>query len=499
MNSRTVQDFFDTDYRAYAMYTIESRALPSVVDGFKPAQRKIAFAANKLWKSGNEKPMKVFQLGGQAAALSFFHHGSLDQTIITMTQDFKNSLPIFQGIGQFGSLRAPEAGAPRYVGVRFNDNFRRLYKDFDLVTAQYEEGEEIEPRFFLPIIPTVLLNGGSGIAVGFASNILNRHPLDLLDACVDYLEKGTVTSVLKPWIKGFYGEVSQVPDTGGRSWAFHGVCSVKNTSVVEVTEIPPSFTYEKYEAVLDGLVEKGILRSYEDLSADRARYVLRFPRIKLADLVDREKLHDTLRMRETETENLTMLDEHGKLKVFGSAQEVVRHFVDFRLGYYEKRKAHLLQEVEHELLVLDGKARFVQAVIDGKITLASTPKKEVVAQAVAAGVPPVEKSHDYVLSMPIYALTAEKHKEFLRKLKETRAEKARVEKTTPRAFFLTDLAELRKHLTGKAGWGEAPPPEVEQVPKKTLTETWLAEGAANPTSSKPTGREFSVFDLFDES
>ena len=104
---RRVEDFFDNEYRGYAVYTIENRAIPSVVDGFKPSQRKIAYAANRLWKTGNEKPMKVFQLGGQAAAISFFHHGSLDGTIIGMTQEFKNSMPIFQGIGQFGSTTDP--------------------------------------------------------------------------------------------------------------------------------------------------------------------------------------------------------------------------------------------------------------------------------------------------------------------------------------------------------------------------------------------------------
>ena len=181
---RSIDDFFDNEYLGYAKYVVENRAIPSVIDGFKPSQRKIAYAAHKLWKTGKEKPLKVFQLGGQAAAISFFHHGSLDGTIIGMAQDFKNSMPIFHGIGQFGSLRSPEAGAPRYIGVKFNENFRLLYKDFELVTPQYEEGEEIEPHFFLPIIPTVLLNGGSGIAVGFATNILNRNPLDLIDSCL---------------------------------------------------------------------------------------------------------------------------------------------------------------------------------------------------------------------------------------------------------------------------------------------------------------------------
>lgn len=278
MPVRNVDEFFDHEYRNYAVYVVEQRAIPSAVDGFKPSQRKIAYAANRLWKTGNEKPMKVFQLGGQAAALSFFHHGSLDGTIVGMTQEFKNSMPIFQGIGQFGSLRSPVAGASRYIGVKFNENFRLLYKDFELTTSKYEEGEEIEPHFFLPIIPTVLLNGGSGIAVGFATNILNRHPIDLINACLTCLEGGEI-SILKPWINGFWGDV-ELAEGSVRSWVFRGKWEVKNTSTVEITEIPPSFTYEKYEAHLDSMVEKGIISSYEDHSTDRVRYILKFPRMK---------------------------------------------------------------------------------------------------------------------------------------------------------------------------------------------------------------------------
>lgn len=483
MDKRVVEDFFDTEYRAYAMYTIESRAIPSVIDGFKPAQRKIAFAANKLWKSGSEKPMKVFQLGGQAAALSFFHHGSLDQTIIGMTQDFKNSLPIFQGIGQFGSLRSPEAGAPRYVGVKFNDNFRRLYKDFDLVTAQYEEGEEIEPRYFLPVIPTVLLNGGSGIAVGFATNILNRHPLDLIDACIEVLTGKPISSPLKPWINGFHGEVEQVPGSHGRSWVFRGAHEVKNTSQVEITEIPPSFTYEKYETHLEGLVEKGTIHSYEDSSSDRVRYLLRFPRATLADLLDKEKLGDTLKMREPETENLTTLDEHGKLKVFERVTDVVTYFVQFRLGYYEKRKARLLADLDREIGVLTGKAKFVKAVIDDAIVVANTKKEALVSMIAAQGITLVDGSYDYLLGMPIYTLTHERYQELLAKLEGKVAERKDVESTTPTEFYLADLKELRKQLGGKGGVPiptKPPPP----APKKSPVTMFLSEGIAKPTARK---------------
>ncbi len=442
--TRSIEDFFDNEYRGYAIYTIENRAIPSVVDGFKPSQRKIAYAANRLWKTGAEKPMKVFQLGGQAAAISFFHHGSLDGTIIGMTQEFKNSMPIFAGIGQFGSLRSPAPGAPRYIGVKFNENFKLLYKDFDLTTPKYEEGEEIEPQFFLPIIPTVLLNGGSGIAVGFATNILNRHPLDLIDACLSLLEGGEV-KVLRPWIRGFWGDIEQVEGTV-KSWSFKGRWEVKNTTTVEVTEIPPSFTYEKYEALLDSLVEKDILASYDDHSSDRVRYTLKFARATLADILKRDKMNDLLKMRESEGENLTTLDERGHLRIFDSAEDVVRYFVEFRLGYYEKRKERLLADLGREIDLLDSKSRFIDAVIGGRIAVANEKKSSIIASIEQEGIPKQDDSYDFLLGMPIWSLTHEKYAELQKKLGQKRRERRTVESTLPKEFYKTDLMDLRAQV-----------------------------------------------------
>jgi DNA topoisomerase-2 len=388
--------------------------------------------------------MKVFQLGGQAAAISFFHHGSLDGTIIGMTQEFKNSMPIFQGIGQFGSLRSPEAGAPRYIGVKFNDNFKLLYKDFDLTTPKFEEGEEIEPQFFLPIIPTVLLNGGSGIAVGFATNILNRHPLDLIDACVDALD-GKKIRDLRPWIKGFRGTFERSPESP-RSWSIKGTYSIKNTSTVEVTEIPPSFTYEKYEQHLDNLVEKGVLSSYDDHSSDRVHYVLKFPRTNLAELQKKNKLDDVLKMREGEGENLTTLDENGKLKVFERAEEIVSYFVGLRLGYYAKRKARLLADLTRQIDLLDAKARFIDAVIGGRIIVANEKKPDIIKAIEKEGIPKQDESYDFLLSMPIWSLTHEKYVELQRKLDETTKERDQVSRTSPEDFYRQDLKDLRKQV-----------------------------------------------------
>lgn len=482
--TRTIEDFFDNEYLGYAMYVVEGRAIPSLVDGFKVSQRKIAAAASKLWKNGG-KPMKVFQLGGQAAALTFYHHGSLDQTIIGMTQEFKNSLPIFQGIGQFGSLRSPEAGAPRYIGVKFNDNFKLLYKDFDLVTPKYEEGEEIEPEFFLPVIPTVLLNGGSGIAVGFATNILNRRPVDVVDACVDALKAGTATLPLPPWVNGFHGSVELLKGTT-KTWVFRGTYEVKNTSTVIITEIPPSFTYEKYEAHLENLIEKGIIASYEDSSSDRVNYTLKFSRQNLADYIKRDKLSDILKMREQETENLTTLDENRKLKVFDKAEDLVTYFVRLRLGYYAKRKTLLLEDLNKEILLLEARATFVAAIISGAVVVAGVKKSAIVSSIAGLGIAKHEGSYDFLLSMPLYTLTQEKHADLLRKIEEVKKAKAKAEKTSPEESYLADLADLRKDLVG----GKVSSPRVKE-PVKVGTPIEESPPAAAPVKAK-----FDLLDYF---
>jgi DNA topoisomerase II len=447
---RSIESFFDNEYLAFARYSVEQRAIPSGIDGFKPTQRKVAQAANRHWKRGDEKPLKVFQLAGTVAATTYYHHGnaSLESCIIGMAQDFKNSMPIFQGIGQFGSLRSPEAGAPRYVSVKFNDSFRLLYKDFDLLDKQYEEGEEIEPKFFLPIIPTVLLNGGSGIAVGFASKILNRNPLDLIDACIDHL-LGRPVKQLTPWIRGFSGTFTRVPENP-RSWIIRGKYEVKNTSTVEVTEVPPSYTYEKYEKHLAKLEETGKITSYDDMSSGQVRYVIKMARQKLTEYDEKGKLEDLLHLSEKETENFTTLDQNGQLKIFESAEEIVRFFVDFRLGYYQKRKDRIIEILEKDLQVLVNRLRFIKAVIEKSIEIAGV-KREVIENRLAEigceRLP--DQGYDYLLGLAIHTLTKEKYDDLLLRESQKRDELDKIRKSSPDELYLADLRELRAKIAKK--------------------------------------------------
>ena len=443
--TKTISEFLSQEYKDFSLYTIENRAIPSVIDGFKPTHRKIIHVCNDIWKSGTEKPLKVFQLAGKVASDAFYHHGnqSLESAIITMAQGFKNNMALLEEIGQFGSLRSPEPGAARYIGTKLNKNFRLLYKDFELLEYKEEEGVEIEPKYFLPIIPTVLINGSSGIAVGFSSNVLNRNPIDIINACESVIKGKKITDI-KPFNNFFTGDYIQDSENH-KKWFIRGKLQVVNTSTVKITELPPSMTYEKYENILDGLVENKSIVSYDDNCKDTIDYTIKFTRESLAQL-DEDKLFKLLKLEETETEIFTTLDESGKLKIFDNSKDIVEYFVNFRLDYYIRRKQFLLDKLKHELKVLANRGRFIKFILDGKLEIKGRKKEEIILDCWKLGLEKMDDSYDYLLRMPIWSLTQELFDKLKDDYRSKKVEVEELEKIEPKDMYLTDLSELKKKL-----------------------------------------------------
>jgi DNA topoisomerase-2 len=439
----SITNFLSKEYKEFAMYSIEGRAIPSVIDGFKPTQRKIIHISGQVWKSGNEKTKKVFQLAGVVADQAYYHHGnaSLENAIITMAQKFKNNAPLLEEEGQFGSIRSPQAGAPRYIGTKLNENFKLLYKDSELLEFKEEEGEQIEPRFFLPIIPTVLINGSSGIAVGFASNILNRDVKSIIECCQKILT-GKKISEIKPSLNGFTGEYIQDLENN-KKWFIRGRFTRTNTSTVKISELPPSLTYEKYEEILDKLVDDKLIVSYDDNCKDNIDYTIKFTRADLEKLDD-DKLLKLLKLEETSTEIYSTLDEFGKLKIFESTSEIIEYFVNFRLTYYHKRKQFLLDKLNRELKILSNRGRFIKAIIDGKLKVNNVAKAQIIEEIEVMGLDKIDDSYDYLLRMPIYSLTKEMYDKLKEDFKLKKEEIAKLESTDPKDMYLDDLNELKK-------------------------------------------------------
>jgi len=442
--SKSITETLDDEYLGYAMYTIENRAIPSAIDGFKPTQRKVIHMASKIWKSGTEKPIKIFQLSGKMAAECAYHHGdgSASSAAINLAQKFKNSMPLLEEIGQFGSMRSPEPGAARYISTRLSENYRLLYKDQELTEPKFEDGLEIEPKFMLPIVPTVLLNGSSGIAVGFATNILNRDPKVLIESCLSVLNGKKFIDPL-PWWKDWNGIVTK---TGPSSFQVSGTWRQLDTSTIEITELPPSMTFSKFDDLLEQLIEKGVIKSYEDNCGKQISYKIKLAREILRNLMTQGKVESTFRLVTNESENLTCLDQHGKLREFETAEEIVRFFVDFRLGYYSKRKDLLISKLSARLAYLNNRARFIKSIMDGQLKVNRRPKADILEDIVKLRFDKHNDGYGYLLDMPIHSFTKETYESLIKEANETTAELETVKATEPIDMYRTDLKQLLKSL-----------------------------------------------------
>lgn len=385
-----------------------------------------------------------FVIGKKAKIVT--HNSSLNAAIIGMAQSFKNSMPLLAEIGQFGSLRSPEAGAARYISTKTTENFRLLYKDFELVETQWEEGQEIEPKFFLPIIPTVLLNGSSGIAVGFATNILNRNPIDLIDACLLEL-KGKRFNEPLPWWKDFNGSVQKVENSES-SFLVSGTCSVKDSQRVEITELPPSMTYQKFESILNKYQEQGTIQLYDDNCAKDINYTIQFSRAELKKRTEgKNTLQSLFKLSESHTENLTCLDENGKLIIFKNVTDLIKYFVKFRLAFYDKRKSFILNKLKREHITLSNKAKFIKFIIENKLKINNRPKSDIIEDLENLKFSKIEESFNYLLSMSIYSLTKETYEALLRDVENNENQQKEFEKIEPIDMYQNDLKELRRKLS----------------------------------------------------
>jgi len=314
-----------------------------------------------------------------------------------------------------------------------------------LLESQFEEGYEIEPTYFLPIIPAVLLNGSSGIAVGFSTNILNRNAIDLIDASMKSLE-GKKFSEPLPWWSAFNGIVTK-NEGETSSFQIRGKFEVVNTTTVKITELPPSMTYQKYEAHLNSLQDKGYIQQYDDVSTKKEFTInIKFQRAELASRIEKGQLEGLLKLVENETENLTCLDENGKLIIFKSTTELINYFVKFRLSFYDKRKAKMIEILLEQHKTMSNRAKFIKMIIDGKLKISNRPKADIILDMEKAKFETKDDAFDYLLNMSIYSMTKERYDELLKQIGENEIELKRIEAILPKDMYREDLKELRKKL-----------------------------------------------------
>ena len=446
MDVISITNFLNTENKDYAMYVLKRRAIPSIIDGLKTSQRKILEASKNIWNSNNNKFKKIYQLSGTIAASMNYHHGnvSLEDAIIQMGQDFKNPINLFETEGQWGFLRAPQAGAARYIGCRLSPIFYNIFKDFTLASEQYDDGIPIEPIYMLPIIPLVIINGSNGIAVGHASKILTRKASTIIKACLKYLKGERYTYTFKPFIKGFNGMVKQDIENSLK-WHFKGVAVVLNKTTVHITEYSPDMTFEKIDAHLTNLENTGVIISYENNSKESIDIKVKFRANVLAGFSETD-LKKLLRLDSSKTENLTLLDENEKIIIFKSVHDILKYFIDFRLIKYKDRKELIINDLNLKLLIANNKYRFIKDVVNNKIIINKKSKANVISQLTINEYDLINDSFSYLLSMPIHSLTKEKMLDLKVIISNTKKEIKVITRISEKEMFIADLENLIKKI-----------------------------------------------------
>lgn len=348
VNELEISNFIDKEYKNFALYTLYNRAIPSVVDGFKPVQRKAMFCM--LNNTGKEK---VMSLAGRMILNGYNHgDGPACQAISHMAQDFpgSNNIPFFLKKGNFGNKFIKEPSAPRYIYVKNNPFFKKVFIDKML---EKNDLDNPEPKYFLPIIPTILLNGVEGVAVGFATKILPYKLEDIKKYILSYINKKSLPKLI-PYYKGFKGIIKFEND----KWIMTGNYEIVNTTTIRITEIPIFLDREKYLTILGKLIDRDLITSFQDRSSENWDIIIRLKR-KSVVFKNPDKY---LKLTQVLSENITTLDEHGKLKIFKNVYELMNYFIDFRMSIYSERKKWMIDFLNNENNFMQEKIKFIKKI-----------------------------------------------------------------------------------------------------------------------------------------
>lgn len=408
-------DFVHKDLIQYAIYST-MRAIPSILDGMTPSRRKIMDVSLK-----QSRATKVAQLAAIVANETGYHHGesSLMSSIIDLAHDYvgSNNVPLLTNEGEFGTRRmgGADASAPRYIYTAATHMARKLFHpdDMPLLTRIEDEGKLIEPAAFIPVLPTLLLNGADGIATGYSTKI----PPYSIHAIIDNIKRKLVGQDMVPMIpyhRGFLGTL----DIQDKRYVTTGNFERINSNTLRITELPIGVWTETYlEWLMKSADELGVERMIEGQHVVDSVDITCTMKGVLPDL-DSDIISKFQLSRTHSMQNMHAWNSAGKLIKYNSPLDILEEWIDVRLDYYKRRKIYLLQELRHKLERIECELWFITGIIDGTITVFRRTRADIIDQ-ITRGLPlQAPTSTDYLLTLPVSSFTQEK----LNKLEQLRTE-----------------------------------------------------------------------------
>jgi DNA topoisomerase-2 len=456
------EDFMTREMKHFSVYD-NQRSIANGMDGLKISLRKILFAAFK--KGGLKTEIKVAQFSGYVSEHSGYHHGeaSLNAAIVGMAQNFvgSNNINLFEPNGQFGTRLSGgrDSASERYIFTQLNPITRLIYRAEDDAVLEYldDDGQLVEPTFYAPIVPMILVNGTKGIGTGFSTDIMCHNPLQIIDYVQAMLLKKPESEwgTIEPYYRGFKGSITALTSGNGGKFLIRGNHTVDAAKKqVRVSELPVGYWTEDFKKHLETLIETNAIKDYADMSTDTVvDFTITFPATAdfgaFAAIVDHGSctaLEKLLKLYTTEsTSNMHLFDSQDQLKKYGNVRDIVQDYYATRLTLYGKRKTHQLAVMAAELRVLSNKARYIQELLDGSIDLRRKRGDELTAMLQTKGYDAVEgdAQYKYLLRLPMDSVSEENVQKLLKEKAQKEAEHATLQGTSIEQLWLADLAELR--------------------------------------------------------
>ena len=466
-NQTTVkyEDFIHKELIHFSKYDCD-RSIPNLMDGLKISLRKILYSA---FKKNLTTEIKVAQFSGYVSEHSGYHHGeaSLNAAIVGMAQNFvgSNNINLFVPNGQFGSrlLGGKDSASERYIFTHLNKITRAIFPEHDDKIVQYlnDDGQTVEPLYYAPILPMVLVNGSKGIGTGFSTEILCYNPLEIVSCLKNKLNLvATQNQPFIPYYEGFKGVISKISEY---KFLIKGKYEKVGTDKIRIYELPVGLWTDDFKEYLESLTESvdkngkkvtPTVKDYDDMSRDTTvDFVITLTKGKIEELEAIQLEHGCNGLEKQfklfttcTTTNMHLFDAKDKLKKYETVNEIIDDYFTTRLEMYDQRKKYLIDAMTKQMMVFTNKSRYIKEVLEGTIDLRKKKREEVInmLKNKKYDVKEDDVDYKYLVKLPMDSVTQENVESLEKETKQKAEELELVKNKTIHKMWLDELEVFEK-------------------------------------------------------
>ena len=472
------EEFINKELIHFSKYDCD-RSIPNLMDGLKISLRKILYSA---FKKNLTTEIKVAQFSGYVSEHSGYHHGeaSLNAAIVGMAQNFvgSNNINLLMPNGQFGTRLqgGKDSASERYIFTQLSKLTRCIFPESDDRILKYinDDGLLVEPIFYAPIIPMVLVNGSKGIGTGFSTDIMCYDPsqiINYLKRKLNNIENSKIDvdhdksyEDFIPYYEGFTGTIMKISEEG--KYLFKGKYEKLGVDKIRVTELPVGYWTDDFKEYLETLSESvdkngkkitPVIKEYDDMSKDTTiDFIITLQKGKLEELESQKLDHGCNGLEKqfklfttNSTNNMHLFDSNDKLKKYENVKSIIDDYFDTRLTLYQIRKDYLIQAISKELLLLSNKSRYITDLLEGSIDLRRKKKEEVIKMLIDKKYDTIDDDNEfkYLIKMPMDSVTEENVLKLNKEHADKKEELGMVKKITTSQMWLKELDSLYKEYS----------------------------------------------------